>query len=73
MSTSPVDELQLKALDERADLHRSASELRQELGALRDKFRVTKQAREHIGLACGLASVVGLLSGYAFGGVFVRR
>jgi hypothetical protein len=73
MSTSPVDDLQLKALDERADLHRTVYELREQLGAIRDKFRFTKQAREHMAVACGLATVLGLLGGYAFGGVFVRR
>jgi hypothetical protein len=73
MSTSPIDNLQLKALEQRAELHQSASELREQLSAARNRLRISKQAREHLAVACGLASLVALFAGFGIAGVFVRN
>lgn len=73
MSTSPIDGLQLKALEQRAQLHKSASELREQVSATRNKLRISKQAREHLAAACGLASLVAFFAGFGVAGMFVRN
>jgi hypothetical protein len=70
MTDLPSYDLELKAADERRRLHDSIEELRCQV---RDKLDVSKHAREHLGLACSLAAVVSLTTGYAFGGMFVHR
>jgi hypothetical protein len=70
MTDLPSYDLELKAADERRRLHDSIEELRCQV---RDKLDVTRNAREHLGLACSLAAVVSLAAGYAFGGIFVHR
>jgi hypothetical protein len=37
---------------------------------LRETLDVQKQAREHMGVACALAALVGVTAGYAFTGIF---
>jgi hypothetical protein len=73
MSTSQIDHLQLKALEERAQLHRSASELRKRLSATKEKLRFSQQVRKHFAIACAVASLVGLLSGYGFAGLLAQQ
>jgi hypothetical protein len=70
MTDLPSYDLELKAADERRRLHDSIEELRCQV---RDKLDVSKHAREHLGLACSLAAVASMATGYAFGGMFVHR
>lgn len=73
LSKVPIEDLQLQALEQRTQLHRTASALRDRIGETRDKLRLSKQAREHLGTACALASLAGLVAGYGFAGIFVRH
>ena len=73
MSTTPIEQLQLEALEERARLHRTASALRNRVNQTRDKFRLSKQAREHLAGVSALASLAGLIAGYGVAGMFVRH
>jgi hypothetical protein len=72
MSTSPIENLELRALAQRNRLHEQTDELRAKVGAAREKLRVAKQAREHFLGASVLASVIGLGLGYGFTGMFTR-
>jgi len=70
MTDLPSYDLELKAADERRRLHDSIEELRCQV---RDRLDVSKHAREHLGLACSTAAVLGLAAGYTFTGIFVHR
>ena len=67
MSGLPSYDLEATAADQRQRLHTSVEELRSHL---RETLDVQKQAREHMGMACALAALVGVTAGYAFTGIF---
>ncbi|MBV8052134.1 MAG: hypothetical protein JOZ80_13140 [Acidobacteriaceae bacterium] len=69
MSTLPLADLQLRAVDERKRLQSSVVELR---SRIRENMDVRKNAREHVWPASGIVAAVGLLSGYAIAGLFTR-
>jgi hypothetical protein len=63
----PSYDLELKAADERQRLHTSMAELK---SCLNEAVDVKKNLRQHLGLACGAAAVVGLAAGYSVTGIF---
>lgn len=68
MSGLPSYDLEAKAAEDRRRLHSSVEELR---AHLRETLDVQKNTREHLGLACGIAALVGLTAGYSLTGIFV--
>ena len=73
MNTMPIESLELRALEQRGQLHRTASDLREKIKHTREKLRFTKQARDHLAIASVLAGFVGLASGYGVAGRFTRH
>jgi len=73
MSTARVEGLQAKAVEQRTRIHQTADELRTKVAHTREKFDPTRNAREHLGIACLGVGAFGLLAGYAFGGLFTDR
>jgi len=73
MSTSPLETLELRALEQRNRLHRTAAELKAKTAAAREKLDMAKNAREHLLAGSIIVSLLGLLSGYAFAGMFTRH
>ncbi|UWZ86884.1 hypothetical protein [Occallatibacter riparius] len=76
MSTMPhmqIENLELRALEERHLLHERANELKTKLAATRETLDVEKQARKHFGPAALIVAGVGLVSGFAFAGIFTER
>jgi hypothetical protein len=71
MSTPSMENLELRALEQRNRLHKSADALRSKVAAGREHLRVSK-AREHFLGASVLVSVIGLGLGYRFAGMFTR-
>jgi hypothetical protein len=69
MSTLPLQDLQLRAVDERRRLQSSLVELK---SRIRENMDVKRNAREHVWLASGILAAFGLLSGYAITGLFTR-
>jgi hypothetical protein len=69
MSGLPSYDLEVTAADQRHRLHASVEELRSQL---RETLDVQKQAREHVGMVCALAALVGVTAGYAFTGIFTH-
>lgn len=69
MSGLPSYDLELKASEERKRLHASVAELKFHV---RDSLDVNKQVREHLGIACGAAALLGLVVGYSVTSLFVR-
>jgi hypothetical protein len=68
MNGLPAHDLEQKAAEDRHRLHTSVGELRDHL---RDTLDVKKNTREHLGLACGVAALLGVTLGYSFTGIFV--
>lgn len=68
MKGFPAHDLEEKAAEERRQLHSSVADLRLHL---KDSLDIRKNAREHLGLACGLAALLGLTVGYSVTGIFV--
>jgi hypothetical protein len=68
MSTSqPVDVYELRAAEQRRQLHGSVVDLRD---AIRQKLDVKTNAREYMLPAAGVLAVFGLAIGYSLAGVF---
>jgi len=72
MSTQPIETLQLRAIEQRSQLHRSASDLRERVNQAKDRLRLSKQAREHLVAISIVASLAGFLMGYGTAGIFTR-
>jgi len=68
MNGLPAHDLVEKAAEDRRRLHSSVEELRDHL---KDTLDVKKNTREHLGLACGVAALLGVTIGYSFTGIFV--
>lgn len=66
----PTDVLEVRAADQRRQLHNSVVELR---SALRQRLDLRRNAREHLAPAAGAAALLGLVLGYALTGMFTRR
>ena len=72
MSTPQIDNLQLKAIEQRRQLHRTASDLRDKVHQTREKLNFSNQARRHFPIVAGIAGLLGLASGFTFAGIFTR-
>lgn len=68
MNGLPAHDLVKKAAEDRRRLHSSVEELRDHL---KDTLDVKKNTREHLGLACSVAALLGVTIGYSFTGIFV--
>lgn len=73
MSTQPVENLELRAIEQRNHLHETTVELKGKLTATREKFDVSRNIRQHfLGAAVAIAAVAAV-SGYGLGGALTRR
>src|SRR5256885_12495758 len=73
MSATSVESLQLTALEQRNQLHRQVSELREKVIRTRRKLSLSNQAREHFTIFSSLAGLAGLASGYGCADLFTHR
>ena len=73
MSTPPVDNLELRALEERNRLHQTATELRTKIAAVREKVNPVNNARTHFRGVAAVVTAIGLAVGYSFAGIFTRH
>jgi hypothetical protein len=73
MNTTPIETLQIKALEQRKELHHTFADLRDKVMDTREKFKVSNQARNHLLAASAVAAVLGLASGYGVAGIFTRN
>jgi hypothetical protein len=73
MSTQPVENLELRAIEQRNHLHETTAELKRKIEATREKFDPSRNVRQHfLGVAVA-AAAIGLISGYGLGGALTRR
>jgi hypothetical protein len=73
MSSKPVDDLQLRALEQRNQLHHTVIELKQKVSETRERFDVQRNLREHFGVVAGISAGFSLLLGYGVGTMFTQR
>ncbi len=69
MSTQPVDNLELRAMEQRRQLHATAEELKGKISAAREKLDVSRRVRQHL---FAVAIAVGAL-GLVVGTIIARR
>jgi hypothetical protein len=68
-----VDNLELRAYEQRNHLHDTAAELKTKLRAAREKLDLANQARQRfVPVLLGVAAA-GLLAGYGVTGMFTER
>jgi hypothetical protein len=73
MSPQAVEDLELRAIEQRNRLHHTTAELKWKITATREQLDPAKNVREHfIAVAAGV-SAVALLVGYGIAGMFTRR
>jgi hypothetical protein len=70
MSSVPAYTLELRAADQRKQIHSSITELR---SRIREKLDVKRNVRQHVPVISGVAAVASLLMGYGFAGFFTRH
>ena len=63
-----TDDLETRAAEDRERLHNTVAELR---STLSDSLDLKKNARQHLGIVCGAAALLGLSMGYSLMGIFV--
>lgn len=73
MTVLPVENLELRAMEQRTQLHERATELKSKLEVTRENLSLTNQSRQHFAPAAVVASAVGLIAGYALTGIFTSR
>lgn len=73
MSTMPIEDMQLRAIEQRKELHKTISDLREKVSHARERLKFSEQARRHLSAASALAALVGLAAGYACAGLFTRH
>lgn len=69
----PIEDLERRAREERGELHERADELRSKARTIRENLDTNRYARRHFGGAAAVLAAVGLLTGYAFAGLFTSH
>jgi MFS-type transporter involved in bile tolerance (Atg22 family) len=73
MSTKPVEDLQLRALEQRNQLHHTVAELKSKVSETRERFDVRRNLHAHFGAFAGIAAALSFLTGYGVGTMFTQR
>ena len=70
MSTLQVERMELRAMEQRARLHKTANELKTKVAAAREKLNISRNVREHLVGASLAVSLLGFVTGYGLAGIF---
>jgi hypothetical protein len=73
MNALPLENLELRALEERNHLHDRATELKGKINETRDKLDPRNIAREHFLSMAIVTGAVSLICGYTTAGLFTRE
>jgi hypothetical protein len=73
MSAEPVENLELRAVEQRNRLHQTASELKGKIAQTREQLDPARNVREHFAVVATAAGTLALLVGYGVAGMFTRR
>jgi hypothetical protein len=72
MNGKPLESLELRVIEQRARIHKTADELKAKVAVTRENLDITKNAREHFAGASLAVSFLGFLMGYSLAGVFTE-
>lgn len=73
MSPEPVEDLQLRAIEQRNRLHQATAELKEKIAETRQELDPRRNVQEHfVGLAAGVGAIAAL-AGFGIAGMFTRR
>ena len=73
MTTQPVENLELRAIEQRNQLHQSAVKLKDKIASARQKLDPANNLRQRFTAIAIIVSCVALFAGYGAGGVITRR
>ena len=73
MSAEPVENLELRAVEQRNRLHQTTSELKGKIAETREQLDPARNVREHFGWNRCRSQRMALLVGYGVAGMFTRR
>lgn len=73
MSTPPVENLELRAIEQRNELHQSAVELKEKIASTREKLDPSNNLRQRFTAVAIIACSIALLAGYGTGGMITSR
>jgi hypothetical protein len=73
MSAAPVDNLELRALEQRQRIHKTALELISKVDHAKEQLSPTHVVQNHLGSAAAVAGAIAFLVGYAITGIFTER
>lgn len=73
MNTTPLDKLELKALEQRNRMHEVISAAKARVEMTRERLDIKSNARKHLPSAVGIATVLGLSFGFGFAGIFTKK
>lgn len=73
MNALPLENLELQAMEQRNQLHQTATELKSKIETARGKLDPMRNAREHFTGVAVAAGVLGVVAGYAAAGLFTNR
>lgn len=73
MSPEPVENLELRAVEERQRLHQTTIELKGKLAETREQLDPATNVRKHFAIVAGALGAVALILGYGVAGMFSRR
>jgi hypothetical protein len=72
MNRPDVDQLELRALEEREQIHQSVGQLRSKVTQVRDILDPQRNARKYFLPASLVASGIAFICGYSFAGLFAE-
>lgn len=72
LDQAKIELLQLQAMEQRSQLHRSVTDLKEQVSQVRHNLDPENNARQHFASASLIAAGVCFVFGYGFGGFFTR-
>lgn len=73
MSPEPVENLEIRAVEERQRLHQTTAELKGKIAETREQLDPATNLRKHFLGVAGTLGAVALVIGYGVAGMFTRR
>jgi hypothetical protein len=73
MSTTPVENLELRAIEQRNEIHQTTAELKEKLADARQKYDISANLRQRFTTIALVVSCLCLIAGYGAGRIFTRR
>ena len=72
-NSNPIDSLELRALEQRNQVHHTIDELKGKVAETRAKLDVPSNVRQHFVPAALIVSAVAFAGGYGIAGIFTRH